>query len=162
MPKKVVCVSSIQLLFLQKVVRQSNTNVASFCMQFDKIGCGLSGVRGSALFAEREGEIRKDWSWKTELNIEGLRVNKNECSVSNCVGIFPRILHLCFPRLILSYFPHSFGQQGTPLHCGKLPAVTHVLSYQTACEMMSRWCDFAWWLSAKKTIVYYCVSNYSM
>ena len=47
------------LFFLRKVIRQSHTNVKSFCMQFEKkdVGNGgkLSGVRGSALLAEREG-----------------------------------------------------------------------------------------------------------
>ena len=29
------------MFFLLKVVRQSHTDVMSFCMQFKKIGCGL-------------------------------------------------------------------------------------------------------------------------
>ena len=33
--------SSIQLVFLWKVVRQNDTDVTSFCMQFEKLGPGL-------------------------------------------------------------------------------------------------------------------------
>ena len=33
--------SSIQLFFLQKVVRQKDTHVTSFCMHFEKVGRGL-------------------------------------------------------------------------------------------------------------------------
>ena len=40
----------------------------------------------------------------------------------------------------------------TPPHSKKLPAVTHVLSFQTACGIKSRRCDFAWWLSTKKQL----------
>ena len=56
------------LVFLWKLVRQRRTDVTSFCMLFEKGGCELLqeafgseellGVRGSALLAEREGEIR--------------------------------------------------------------------------------------------------------
>ena len=45
--------------------------------------------------------------------------------------------------------------QSTPPHSKKLHAVTHILSFQTARKMMSSRCIFAWWLSAKKTIVNY-------
>ena len=38
---------------------------------------------------------------------------------------------------------------------GKLPAVTHVLIFQTACEMTSRWYVAAGPVSAKKAIVNY-------
>ena len=33
--------SSIQLFFGGKVIRQNRTNVTSFCIQFEKVGCGL-------------------------------------------------------------------------------------------------------------------------
>ena len=47
------------------------------------------------------------------------------------------------------------GTVGIILNTNMLPAVTHFLFFQTACKMMSCRCDFAWQLSAKKTIVYY-------
>ena len=56
--------SSIHLLFFaEKVVGQSPTDLTSFRMQFETIGCGLLrklfGVRGSALLAEREWGNKK-------------------------------------------------------------------------------------------------------
>ena len=54
----VVNQSSIQLVFLRKVVRQSHTDVTSLCMQFEKIGSGLLREafrgEGSVLLAKRE------------------------------------------------------------------------------------------------------------
>ena len=54
--------------------------LTSFHMQFEKIGCGLLQEafmsEGSVLLAEREGEIRRDRSWKTPVNIEVLRINQ--------------------------------------------------------------------------------------
>ena len=38
--------SSIQLFLLRKVVRQNGTNATSFCLQFEKVGCGLLKERG--------------------------------------------------------------------------------------------------------------------
>ena len=67
--RNVKSVSSIQLVFLQKVVRQSHTNVTSFCMQFEKIGRGLlrEAFQSEGEFLvnqKRWGEIKKDRSWK--------------------------------------------------------------------------------------------------
>ena len=45
--------------------------------------------------------------------------------------------------------PLSFSQQLTPPHSGKLPAVTHVLLFQTAVKMMSCQCIVAGQVSAK-------------
>ena len=51
--------SSIQMIFLWKVIRQNDTNLTSFFMQFEKVGCGLLQKafqsEGSGLLAEREG-----------------------------------------------------------------------------------------------------------
>ena len=65
--------SSIQLLFLRKVVKQNHTDVTLFCMKFEKIGCGLLREafwgEGGALLAEREGENKKGLVLKNAGNI---------------------------------------------------------------------------------------------
>ena len=58
------------------------------------------------------------------------------------------------------FSPTLLAKKHTPPLSKKLPAVIHILSYQTACEVTSRRCDFACLLSAKKTIVYYLVTNF--
>ena len=55
-----------------------------------------------------------------------------------------------------SYFPPIFGLTTHSPFSRSLPAVTHVLLFQTAYKVTSRRCRFAWRLSAKNTIVYYC------
>ena len=94
-------------------------------------------------------------SLKTQVNIEVLRIIMQSTVTVTMrwthVFIYSNnfYVHLWFPGLILSYFPLSYGKQSTLTHSGKLPAVTHVLSFKTACRMTSSRCDFAW-LSAKK------------
>ena len=55
-------------VFLRKVVRQSHTDVTSFCMQFEKIGRGLLWEafqsEGDCFLPKKRGEIRKDCSGK--------------------------------------------------------------------------------------------------
>ena len=41
------------------------------------------------MLAEREGEIRKDWSWKTEVNIDELRVKKMNAAYLTVYVVFP-------------------------------------------------------------------------
>ena len=79
--------SSIQLFFLWKVVRQNNIDVTSRFMQLEKVGRGLlreafGGEGECYLSLKSEGQIRKNRSWKRQVNIETLKVNKNKCSVS--------------------------------------------------------------------------------
>ena len=62
-----------------------------------------------------------------------------------------KVVYNCF----LQFFPRSFSQQLTLPHSVKLPAVTHVLPFQTTYKMLSCRCIVAWAISAKKTIVYY-------
>ena len=59
--------------FLWKVVRQNDTDVTSFCIQFEKLGRGLLfAVRGSVLIAEREGENKKGSVLENVLNTEAI------------------------------------------------------------------------------------------
>ena len=58
----------------------------------------------------------------------------------------------CFPRLILPLFPLRF--QPTNFFPGKLPAGTHILFFQTACEMTSRRCVVGKPVSEKKHLYY--------
>ena len=90
--------SSIILVFLRKVVKQNETEGMSFCMQLEKVRRGLlreafQSERECLVSRKRGGLKRKDRSWKMEVNIGELQVNKNECSKSNCV-ITNRILLL--------------------------------------------------------------------
>ena len=49
-----------------------------------------------------------------------------------------------FSRTDLFFFsPSLLAKKHTPHLSKKLPAVTHVLSFQTACKVTSRRCDFA-------------------
>ena len=52
-----------------------------------------------------------------------------------------------------SFSPLALSKQHTPIHSEKLPAVTHVLFFHTACKFTSPWCIVAGAVS-KKTIVY--------
>ena len=61
---------------------------------------------------------------------------------------------------LLTFYKIKLSQQSTPPSSEKLPAVTLVLSFQTACEMMSRRWVVAWPVSAKKTILYYSISKH--
>ena len=45
----------------------------------------LSEVRGSVLLAEREGVNKKGSVLENAVNIQTIIINKNKCSVSNCV-----------------------------------------------------------------------------
>ena len=51
--------SSIQLFFLQKVVRQKDTHVTSFCMHFEKVGRGLQREafrrQGECIVSQKRG-----------------------------------------------------------------------------------------------------------
>ena len=51
--------------------------------------------------------------------------------------------------------PRAFSQQPTLPHSGKLPTITQVLFFQTACKMTSRRCIVDEPVSAKQAIVYY-------
>ena len=64
-----------------KVVRQNDTDMTSHFMQFEKVGRGLlqKAYRGEGecyISLKRVGQIRKDQSWKTQVNIGTLEVNK--------------------------------------------------------------------------------------
>ena len=63
---------------------------------------------------------------------------------------------LRFPGLILSLSPPSmlFSKPPTLPHSQKLPPVTHILFFQTACKMMSRRCVVAEPVSLNKTNMY--------
>ena len=56
------------MVFLQVIVQQKHTEVTSFCMQFEKTGCGLlrEAFRGreSGLLAEKVGGKEEHHSWK--------------------------------------------------------------------------------------------------
>ena len=56
--------------------------------------------------------------------------------------MFPKTDTLPFP-------PSAISKQPTLLRSGKLPAVTHILFFQTACKMMSHQCIVAGPVSAK-------------
>ena len=58
-------------------------------------------------------------------------------------------LSIYFVNIFL--FPPLFWLTKHSPHFGKLPAITQVLFFQTACEITSRWCVVAWPVSAKKT-----------
>ena len=82
--------------FLRKVNRQNDTNVTSCSMQLEKEGSGLLrvvywGERECFIRWKRGGQIKKDRSWKTKVSIGALKVNKNECSISNCKVNFLQI-----------------------------------------------------------------------
>ena len=62
--------------------------------------------------------------------------------------LFPRADTLPFP-------PCPFSKKPTLPHSGKLPAVTNVFIFQTACKMTSHWCVISGPVSANKAIVYY-------
>ena len=51
------------------------------------------------------------------------------------------------------FSPLALSKQHTPPHSGKLPAVTHVLLFQTASKMMSRQCVVAEAVSKKNCIL---------
>ena len=53
------------------------------------------------------------------------------------------------------FSPRAFIKEPTLPHSGKLPAVTHVLFFQTACKMTSRQCIVAGPVSVNKTRLYY-------
>ena len=61
---------------------------------------------------------------------------------------------------ILFFTHRSFSQQLNLPHSGKLPTVTPVLFFQTACEMTSRQCIVVGQLSAKKLIAYYSYTSF--
>ena len=133
--------------FLRKLVRQRRTEVTSFCMQFEKIGHGLLWEafwsEGVALKAEREGEIRKYQSWKTEVNIGVLCVNKNKCSVSNsvCCICFYLLKVLQFSLLFsittdtFSFLPYLSAIKATPPSLQKASHNNPHPSFQNACKM---------------------------
>ena len=58
-----------------------------------------------------------------------------------------------FSRTDTFFFPLSLGQLNTTPHSWKPLAVTQVLFYQTACQMMSCWCLIAWPVSTKNNCV---------
>ena len=58
---------------------------------------------------------------------------------------------ILFPCNFL-FSPCSFSQQLTPHHSVKLPSVTHVVLFQTACKIMSHRCFVAGQVSAKKQL----------
>ena len=67
---------------LQKVVRQNDTVVMSRFMQLEKVGCGLLreafwGEGECYISFKRRGQIREYRSWKIQVNIGTLKVNKN-------------------------------------------------------------------------------------
>ena len=121
-------------------------------MQFEKWGRGLlrEAFRSNGEWAggwKLEGEKGEYQSWKTEVNIGVLPVNINKCKRPNCLPTF------------LSPPPRAFSQQPTLPHSGKLPAVTQVLFFQTACNMMSHRCVVAVPVFVKKDNCIHCKSR---
>ena len=73
--------------FLRKVVRENHTHVTSCWVQLKRVGRGLlqEALQGEGecyVRKKRWGQTRKDWSWKTEVNIGTFKVNKNKCSIT--------------------------------------------------------------------------------
>ena len=67
--------------------------MTSFCVQFEKVGHRLllEAFRGKGEWAfgwKREGEKRKDQSWKTLVNIGVLAVHKTNTGNYSCVVIY--------------------------------------------------------------------------
>ena len=115
-----------------------------------------------------EKERKGKWKWTT-----GLRMKNgcaNLCSFWAQTNGWSCVLKLLFKKLlcsprflgsIISYFPPLFRLTTHSPLSEKLPAITHVLLFQTARKMMSRRCCFVWRLSAKNTIVYYSLGRQS-
>ena len=123
----------------------------------------LSGVRGSVLLAKR-----KDWSWKTKVNIEGFQVNNNKCSLNTGKNTYtlkytafvfvnskPFNVHLRFPGLILSYLtPFLSANKTLPLTLESFPSNPHPsFSHYMRNDITSVWLCLTTF--CKKTIVYY-------
>ena len=104
------------IVFLRKLVKQRRTDVKSFRMQFEKMGCGLLREafrsEGECFFGQKRGEIRKYIH-----------------SQISCVCFLLLEVLKCSPPFSRTYtflFPPSFGQQSTHPHSGKSPPVAHV------------------------------------
>ena len=102
---------SMQFFFLRKVVRQNGTDVTSLFMELEKVQRGLlreafqSEREWCSLREKRGGFKRKDGSWKTQVNIGVLLINKKwmqriqRCNVFN-PPLFPPTEHsLSFPLI---------------------------------------------------------------
>ena len=103
------------IVFLRKLVKQRRTDVISFCMQFEKMGCGLLREafrsEGECFFGQKRGEIRKyihsQISCVCFLLLEVLK----------CSPPFSRTYTFLFPPLLankaLTLTPASLPQQPT-------------------------------------------------
>ena len=77
-------------VFLLNVVRQNDTNVKSFRMQFEKIGHGVLQKafrgEGECVFSRKRGGGNKKGSvLEIAVNTEAILINKNKCSLASCV-----------------------------------------------------------------------------
>ena len=120
-------VSSMIMLFYHLPLQQIDALVTPLCMQ-------LHSVFVFALKMRIDMRVRFS--------------SKGWC----CFAFLNTSLFTCLSFDTISFVPSplSFGQQSTPPYPGKHPLVTHVLLFQTACRMTSRWSVVAWPVSAKK------------
>ena len=112
----VECQVVYNCFFLRKLVRQLFTDMTSFCMQFEKGNVGYCG----RLSGVRGSVLLTDR--------EGKKENTH--------------LDLALLFLLLEVMQRLLDVNNPP-HSRKLPAVTHVPFFQTACKMTSRGCVIA-------------------